>query len=89
MTSMNEMYQSVIIEHDRSPRNFRPIEGATSFVTGGDVSRFARRTLPVAKPVAMVAGPGGPSPRNFLEAPKGPVVRINRAGNVSEVPVKR
>lgn len=68
----------------------RPIEGATSFVTGGDVSRFARRTLPVARAVPMaVAGPGGPSPRNFLEAPKGPVVRINRAGSVSEVPVKR
>jgi pilus assembly protein CpaB len=67
----------------------RPIEGATSFVTGGDVSRFARRTLPVTRVAPAAAGPGGPSPRNFLEAPKGPMVRINRAGNVSEVPVKR
>ncbi len=29
MATMDELYQSVIIEHDRSPRNFRKVEGAT------------------------------------------------------------
>ncbi len=31
---MNELYQSVIIEHDRSPRNFRTIDGATHHADG-------------------------------------------------------
>jgi pilus assembly protein CpaB len=66
----------------------RPIEGATSFVTGGDVSRFARRTIPV-KSAPIVAVAGGPSPRNLIEAPRGPVIRVSRGGNITEYPVKR
>ncbi len=31
----------------------RPMEGATSFVTGGDVSRFQRRTVPLTKEAAV------------------------------------
>ena len=27
MTDLDELYQSVILEHDRNPRNFRAIEG--------------------------------------------------------------
>ena len=66
----------------------KPIEGATSYVTGGDVSRFQRRTMPVAAKPAMVGGnsfvpqqqrsngePAGASPRAF---PAGPVVRVTR-----------
>ena len=47
------------IEEDRllSQAMNRPIEGATSFVTGGDVSRFQRRTVPVA-----VAAPTSSAP---------------------------
>lgn len=29
MATMNEMYQTIIIEHDRSPRNYRTLEAPT------------------------------------------------------------
>lgn len=32
MATMDELYQSVIIEHDRSPRNFRKLEAPTHHV---------------------------------------------------------
>jgi pilus assembly protein CpaB len=63
----------------------RPIEGATSFVTGGDVSRFARRTLPAPK-AAPVAVAGGASPRGIFEH-QGPVVRVTRGKETVAVPV--
>jgi len=66
----------------------RPVEGATSFVTGGDVSRFARRTVPAAAPrIAAVSMPAGISPRSFSEAPRGPTVRVTRGKDTVEVPV--
>lgn len=34
MATMNEMYQSIIIEHDRSPRNFRVIDTPTHHAEG-------------------------------------------------------
>ena len=56
----------------------RPIDTNTTFTTGGDVSRFQRRTVPAARPSAQtVAGHGrprqghrpgncgGPAPRRF------------------------
>lgn len=75
----------------------RPIEKSTTFVTGGDVSRFQRRTKPAesgsgtnaaaassaAAPVA--ASTGGET--KAAEVPKGPVVRVTRGKNVTEVPV--
>lgn len=68
----------------------RPIEGATSFVTGGDVSRFQRRSIPLASldgAPRMAAGvPGGPSPRAVRS---GPLVRVSRGKDISEVEVKR
>lgn len=76
------------IEEDRllTQAMNRPIEGATSFVTGGDVSRFQRRTVPVAGPAPMssapmMAAPSGVSPR------RGPVIRITRGKDTVEVPV--
>jgi len=68
----------------------QPQTGNTTFATGGDVSRFARRQLPANAPaatnaVAMSSGPG-PAP----VAPPvsiGPVVRIARGNDVSVVPV--
>lgn len=67
----------------------RPIEGATSFVTGGDVSRFQRRTIPAPAPASapmssapMAAGPSGFSPRAT-----GPVIRVTRGKETVEVPV--
>lgn len=77
------------IEEDRllTQAMNRPIEGATSFVTGGDVSRFQRRTVPVAAPAGpmstpMAAGPSGMSPRAI-----GPVIRVTRGKDTVEVPV--
>lgn len=66
----------------------RPIEGATSFVTGGDVSRFQRRTMPVQAPppmasAAMFRGPNGVSPRAYT----GPVIRVTRGKTTESVPV--
>lgn len=31
---LNELYQEVILDHNRSPRNFGPLAGATSFARG-------------------------------------------------------
>jgi pilus assembly protein CpaB len=77
----------------------RPIDTDTSFVVGADVSRFQRRSVPPrsssqpsnlllgeapARPSAPSSGPapsGSPSPA----APAGPMVRIARGNNVTEV----
>lgn len=59
----------------KSPAN-RPEESATSYSTGGDVSRFARRTVPAAGPA-----PGSPVPGGAL--PLGPTIRIARGNALS------
>jgi pilus assembly protein CpaB len=66
----------------------RPQDGNTTFSTGGDVSRFQRRTVP-ARPQdpeqvaqAMTRGLG-----QALGASAGPVVRVARGNNVTVVPV--
>ncbi|TVV72369.1 Flp pilus assembly protein CpaB [Sphingomonas solaris] len=72
----------------------RPIDSDTTFTVGADVSRFQRRTVP-AKPSnggfgPPLAGPLPPAPSNSLEGsvrPVGPVVRVARGNNVTEVPV--
>lgn len=67
----------------------RPIEGATSFVTGGDVSRFQRRTVPPPAPTApaMSAAPMAAGPSGFSPRATGPVIRITRGKDTVEVPV--
>jgi pilus assembly protein CpaB len=57
----------------------RPVDGATTFVTGGDVSRFQRRPAP-PKPPAAAAGPVAPPP---------PSVRITRGQSTTSVRVGR
>jgi pilus assembly protein CpaB len=59
----------------------RPIDTNTTFSTGGDVSRFQRRTVPAKANSAPASGGGAPS------MPVGPVVRIARGNNVTVVPV--
>ncbi len=67
----------------------RPIDSNTTFTTGGDVSRFQRRTVP-GKPgsagdpaaSAIVKTVGG-----ALGGPVGPVVRVARGNSVTVVPV--
>jgi len=66
----------------------RPVDTDSTFVTGGDVSRFQRRNLPAPKPARGAAGPAnagiaaaGPPPK-----PK-PKVRVSRGNNVTTVTV--
>lgn len=70
----------------------RPTDGATTFVTGGDVSRFQRRTMPAtggnnnAAPQATVGAPvgfAGPA------RPTGPTVRVTRGKSTTVEQVER
>ena len=74
----------------------RPMDGNTTFTTGGDVSRFQRRTAPTKaksreeivqgamdKYIDRVA-PGAPGSGGVAS---GPVVRVTRGSNVTIVPV--
>ena len=72
----------------------RPSEGTTTYQTGGDVSRFQRRTMPSA-PATVVAGPAGPGapprayapPRSTVTVTRGKAtttVEISRGGQVSQ-----
>jgi pilus assembly protein CpaB len=61
----------------------RPADSNTTFTTGGDVSRFQRRTVP-AKPLAQMASSSGP---NSGAAVSGPSVRVARGNEVTVVPV--
>jgi pilus assembly protein CpaB len=68
----------------------RPIDNSTTFSTGGDVSRFQRRSVPSRAPqmaqasltqslaIAKAAAPA---------VPTGPVVKIVRGNDVTVVPV--
>ena len=80
----------------------RPTDTSTTFVTGGDVSRFQRRSVPskangsngdpridAVKDLASAIR-GGAAPAGsggVASAPTGPVVRIARGNNITVVPV--
>ncbi|MEA3068461.1 MAG: pilus assembly protein CpaB [Sphingomonadales bacterium] len=64
----------------------RPIDSNTTFTTGGDVSRFQRRSVPAKLASATpspAAGAAGAAPSVSV----GPVVRIARGNSVTVVPV--
>lgn len=66
----------------------RPNDKGSTFVTGSDVSRFQRRTMPATDSPKTSSAPvnettGEPAP------PKGPVVRVTRGKTTVEVPVGR
>ncbi|MEH3048266.1 Flp pilus assembly protein CpaB [Sphingomonas adhaesiva] len=69
-----------------------PQAGNSTYVVGADVSRFQRRSVP-AMTDNNVAPAGGASPNAGMgipaapAKPAGPVVRIARGNNVTEVPV--
>ena len=65
----------------------RPIDSSTTYSTGGDVSRFQRRSVPARTP--SQAAPSGDGMGKLASAigPTGPVVRIARGNNVTVVPV--
>ena len=62
----------------------RPQDNNTTFVTGGDVSRFQRTSIPQrSQPAPSAGGSGG----GGSAVPVGPVVRVARGNSVTEVPV--
>jgi pilus assembly protein CpaB len=69
----------------------RPIDSNTTFSTGGDVSRFQRRTVPAqtngAGQMAQAMKGLGQALGAAAGVPQGPVVRIARGNNVTVVPV--
>ena len=76
----------------------RPIDSNTTYSTGGDVSRFQRRSVPArpadkAEMLAKAMGSFGKglgqanSGQPGGEVPSGPVVRVARGNNVTVVPV--
>lgn len=66
----------------------RPLDGATTYVTGGDVSRFQRSSIPAASAPAPAAAPA----QQMASGPArpvrtGPVVRVTRGKDTTEEPV--
>ena len=59
----------------------RPLDNNTTFTTGGDVSRFQRRTVPTAAPSPSLGG------GTYGGASAGPGVKIARGNDVTVVPV--
>lgn len=71
----------------------QPMDSAPTYATGGDVSRFQRRSVPARSTPAptIVSAPAqqapAPAPGAAPAGPVGPTVRVARGNNVSFVPV--
>jgi len=72
----------------------RPMTGGSTFVTGADVSRFQRSTVPPRTASGPAAAPGGATTAPTMAGgtpaaamPTGPMVRVARGNNVTAVPV--
>ena len=67
----------------------RPIDSNTTFSTGGDVSRFQRRTVPASQSdkAAQAVKGLGQALGAAMGVPQGPVVRVARGNSVTVVPV--
>ena len=63
----------------------RPVDNNTTFVTGGDVSRFQRTSVPRMSAAANAAA--GEGAAGGAAIPTGPVVRVARGNSVTVVPV--
>ena len=63
----------------------RPIDSNTTFSTGGDVSRFQRRTVPSKPQAEAPSGLGRMGPVG-IAVPTGPVIRVARGNDVTTVP---
>ena len=66
----------------------RPTAGKSSYATGGDVSRFQRSSMPEQMPLA-VAAEQARTQKQVEKIMKGPVVRVSRGGNVTEIDISR
>jgi pilus assembly protein CpaB len=64
----------------------RPIDSSTTYSTGGDVSRFQRRSVP-AKAPASGGALAGNAVSGSVGVGAGPVVRVTRGNSVTVVPV--
>ena len=82
----------VVIPNDATPEEeekliraamARPVDKGATFSTGGDVSRFQRRSMPPTGSPA-VAGSGAPA---YAAASAGPTVRVTRGKNTTAEPV--
>lgn len=62
----------------------RPQDSSTTFVTGGDVSRFQRRSMPIstAQQAFSAIAAAAPPPQPTYSAPKGPAVVVRAAPTV-------
>ncbi len=66
----------------------RPADNNTTYSTGGDVSRFQRRSVPArTSPEASAAAVSSPAGAPGVLQPTGPVVRVARGNSVTVVPV--
>lgn len=81
----------------------QPLDTASTYSTGGDVSRFQRRTVPaktksrteleidaaksIGERIVDRVAPAAASGSASAERPSGPMVRVSRGNNVSYVPV--
>ncbi|WP_086617029.1 Flp pilus assembly protein CpaB [Erythrobacter tepidarius] len=69
----------------------RPIDKGTTFVTGGDVSRFQRKTMPVQEsaraPQYAPPSPSVPAKVDSQPVYRGPSVRVTRGKATEEIPV--
>jgi pilus assembly protein CpaB len=67
----------------------RPLDSGTTFTTGGDVSRFQRRSVPARTAAPAPAGGAAPAAAgpSGVTVAVGPVVRVSRGNNVTVVPV--
>lgn len=74
----------------------RPIDGGATFVTGGDVSRFQRRSVPTAESMVRqaatayantIADRSGMPSSGRAAMPSGPVVRVTRGKTTTVEPV--
>jgi pilus assembly protein CpaB len=67
----------------------RPIDTDTTYVVGADVSRFQRRSAPSQAPRSsgQPSSTGAPQTGSLVDVPKGPVVRVARGNNVTEVQI--
>jgi pilus assembly protein CpaB len=66
----------------------RPSAGRSTYATGGDVSRFQRSSVPAQMPIA-VAAEAARTQKQVEKIMKGPVVRVSRGGNMTEVDISR
>jgi len=66
-----------------------PIEGSGTYVTGGDVSRFQRSTVPTAQPVQTMSAPAPQmaAATTARPAPTGPTVRVTRGKETTAEPI--